>query len=212
MDLERKPGARDGKPHKGTRREGKKATASAKPKDLILLRHDSSDTTAPNVYLSANNHRGEADAETGLLPGVTYSANKGKRWELVEQLRAREEADRAAGKEGEERREDRSDVMVVELTNQAERGLALDERAERKYKGKVTASRAAVHDYEEAQGKKEEPTEMIKSRKGPKPKKNVPKSKAPEEQPSSYDPQRLFVVVHQPSVSGACEELSFAAL
>jgi hypothetical protein len=99
MDLDKKPGSREGKPKKGTRRDGKKVTASAKPKDLILLRHDSSDTTARDVYIAANNHRGEADAETGLVPGVTYSANKGKRWELVEQLEEREEADRAAGKE-----------------------------------------------------------------------------------------------------------------
>jgi hypothetical protein len=212
MDLDKKPGSRDGKPHKGTRRDANKANASHKPRDLIHLRHDSTHTSVPDMNISAMNPRAEPDAETGLLPGVTYSANKGKRWELVEQLKAREEADRAAGKErgneGEER-EDRSDVMVVELTNQQTvRGmrLALEDKPGREFKGKVKASLAAVQEYDRAQEKKEEPpetTEMVMTRKGPKPKKNVPKSKTPEEEPSAYDPQRLFVVVHQPSVAGA---------
>ena len=43
---------------------------------------------------------------------------------------------------------------------------------------------------------------MIQTRKGPKAKKNLPKSKKGEEETSAYEPERLFVVVHTPSEKG----------
>jgi hypothetical protein len=209
MDLDKKPGARDGKPKKGTRRGGRRS-GPAKPQEKLTLKVDPFDTAPPGQYGSKGD---KADEETGLLPGVEYSVNKGKRWELVDKLREQSEQDREASRnpqsagsssedsEGEEEKEKRGQVMLVEAVDNRQVRRQLREQI-----GPVAAD-ARKHQAKQEKatedGDKVEQPEMIKSRKGPKPKKNLPKKKGGEDDGvAPYEPERVFVVVHEPSAKG----------
>ncbi len=203
MDFDKKPGARDGKPKKSTRRGG--PPGLSKPHEVIELRTDMNDMMPPRGF-GTRKGREELDEETGLRAGVIYSVNKGKRWELVEQLREQTEEDKKAARkprsksdgEEEDEKDQRGHVLLVEAVD--------DGRERRAIKNQMTPVRADARKYKEKQEEaakeeeKEEQTEMIKSRKGPKPKKNQPKCKSKsDDEGSAYDPQRVFVVLHDPS-------------
>ena len=210
-DFDKKPGSRDGKPNKTTRRKG---DTHAKPADVIELKYGTDDTSLPNGFSSSQTSRGPADPETGLLPGISYSVNKGKRWELVADLKNKAAEDKAnAGKSGsegsdddDEPKETRGHVMLVEVEEGASGSQA---KASKELKNKLQATRIdaerhkAKQEKEAAKAEEGEQTEMIKSRKGPRPKKNQHKSKGKEDdEGSAYDPQRVYVVVHTPSAKG----------
>jgi hypothetical protein len=90
MDFERKPGSRDGKPNKGTRRH---ATAERKEHTVEVSPAEKADY----FYRSDISKSGRQDESTGMQHGVKYSVNKGARWEMVAELE-KEEARNRQGK------------------------------------------------------------------------------------------------------------------
>jgi hypothetical protein len=90
MDFERKPGSRDGKPNKGTRRH---PTAQRKEHTVEVSPAQKADF----FDRSDNLNSGVEDEATGMRHGVKYSVNKGARWEMVAELE-KEEARNKQGK------------------------------------------------------------------------------------------------------------------
>ncbi len=174
-DLDRKPGARDGKPIKGTRRGGRQQATKT---DTILLQGRRSE---------------EADLETGLVPGVTYSVNKGKRWEMVEELKSKVE-DEEGAKKGEA-------VVVEVFRGRSEAGSA---EQERHGQVKKTEKERAKKERQKQEAANEEPA-ILQTRRGPEVKKNV-KQKQIEGETTDADtgewPERVFLVDHMPGEKG----------
>ncbi len=179
MELDRKPGSRDGKPSKTTRR---KARQEGKKEDSIELQGTGDQP---------------ADPESGLVPGVTYSINKGRRWELVEQLKEAslegEKRNTGQSEEKEEKERLESGVLVVEVRPEGHY-----------YDSNQLNARLNPRAREKKEEDNEEP-EMIKTRRGPEPKQNAPKKKDKTNQTcddAPYNPDRKFVVTHKPGSKG----------
>ncbi len=165
----KKPGSRDGKPHKGTRRS-KSVDHRAAPDTIVVLRKG--ETEYHQVIFDRNDH--ELNKETGLLERVEYSLNKDKRWELVEEWKKN-------GKVGEH------EVIVVEQTL-GERSSDQDKHNVREAIARSKKGEIVVEETE----KKE-----IKTRKGPKDKQNVKKEKKTFKSKAAGD-EIVIVVNHEP--------------
>ena len=164
MDFEKKPGSRDGKPKKGTRR--KPSAYSREKNDTISV------VPAGRSSIDWYDRGKLAPNERGMVPGVEYSVNKGKRWEIVEELE----------KDG--------DALVVKHSH-GDRSSLRD-----KQEAALKAEQAAVRNAKEP--KEEEQPEVIQTRKGPKVKRNV-KKKDKAKQEEREAPREMYVVEHNPS-------------
>ncbi len=175
-EFDRKPGSRDGKPNKSTRRNG-------------ALSGHKLDTITVQGYREQ-----PADPATGMVPGVTYSVNKGKRWELVEQLKQQSLEDKAEQAANGLEKEDGESVVVIE----SHLGSKTRREAE---------SEAGIHGWSrrhngEFQRSEKEP-EVIQTRRGPEVKQNVRKAQFNKGvSDNAYDPDRVYLVTHEPGPKG----------
>jgi hypothetical protein len=149
MDFKRKPGSRDKKPFKGTRRNAEEVMSGEKSHTIearnIELAHGSSSW----FWNEKVQQKERVDPRTGLVRGVRYSVNKKERWETVERLKA-----------------EKGDVLVHDSARET------DNRSDRcelnQILGEVIAS-------QRAEAKEEE--QLVMTRKGPVVKHNVKKKK-----------------------------------
>ena len=186
MESDKKPGSRDGKPLKGTRRKVK----------AVLNRAD--------TVVIEGQKTGERDAETGMAIGLEYSLNRDKRWEMVEEMRKDDDVMV-------------HDTLVTNSTKTRQSAMAKKNAlAKAKVdKAKKKAEKAAAgsgdsgdseetdkegeeEEEEEKEGEEEEDSkvQVVKTRKGPKVKTNVPKKEKEDEAWKKEEFEKTVVVVH----------------
>jgi hypothetical protein len=93
MDFDKKPGSRDGKPYKGRR---KKVIVLDEKKDTIrVLPAESRETDNFNLTTQYSSRTsvpvGAKTNEYGMLEGVSYSLNKHGRWDMVDELKKKDD-------------------------------------------------------------------------------------------------------------------------